>query len=201
MGGAPEEREYFLKSLKIHITGGRISQKKNLRQRREETKGGANVSKFTKFKKNQKNIFLALGTLFAEYLCDLVHVLDHRHRGKKFILVLDNLRAHQRDLLDLILSPRGHQYIFLPPYSPMLNPVEHCFSIFKSGTKQELVARHREICATDRLQHGQKMAARARILKDIMKNNIPLITPEKVAHSYAKILYLFPLCIMGLDIH
>ena len=98
---------------------------------------------------------------FRDYLFDLVRTLDRSYPGHRFFLNVDNLKAHQASTMTEFLLTRGHHYLYLPPYSPMLNPVEYCFSTFKAGTKAEIVARYGEICNTDRLPWGQKTRARA----------------------------------------
>jgi transposase len=67
------------------------------------------------------------------------------------ILLMDNLSAHKSDQVRAALQARGVQLIFLPPYSPDLNPIEHCWSKMKAAlraakarTWEELVAAVRE---------------------------------------------------------
>lgn len=50
---------------------------------------------------------------------------------KHSVLVMDNAAFHKRnDILDLIMSS-GHYPLFLPPYSPHLNPIEHTWAYVK----------------------------------------------------------------------
>lgn len=44
---------------------------------------------------------------------------------KNSILVWDNASFHKSQELKDILTKAGHTMIFLPPYSPDLNPIEH----------------------------------------------------------------------------
>ena len=83
----------------------------------------------------------------------------------------------------------------------MMNPVDYCFSTYKNATKRELTARYNEICATDHLPWGQKMAARARILQSVMRNNVDVFTPQRVANTYGHVMSLMPACLAGEDIH
>ena len=49
-------------------------------------------------------------------------------------ILLDNAPSHRH-----LQSPTAnHQVVFLPPYSPFLNPIENCFSVLKADAKQRL---------------------------------------------------------------
>jgi len=52
------------------------------------------------------------------------------------IVVLDNLSSHKSERVRKALEPIGCQLVFLPPYSPDLNPIEHAFSKFKNEIKK-----------------------------------------------------------------
>ncbi|HET8541250.1 MAG TPA: transposase [Anaeromyxobacter sp.] len=51
------------------------------------------------------------------------------------IVVLDNVGAHKSQTVRLIES-RGARLLFLPPYSPDLNPIELCWSKLKALLKE-----------------------------------------------------------------
>jgi transposase len=48
------------------------------------------------------------------------------------IVVLDNLSAHRSQAAREAVEARGARLIFLPPYSPDLNPIERCWSKLKT---------------------------------------------------------------------
>lgn len=48
------------------------------------------------------------------------------------ILVMDNLAAHKSEQTLQLLSQNGVQVLFLPPYSPDLNPIEKMWSKIKN---------------------------------------------------------------------
>ena len=48
------------------------------------------------------------------------------------MLVLDNLGAHRSDEARKIITERGAHLLFLPPYSPDLNPIELAWSKVKT---------------------------------------------------------------------
>ena len=63
----------------------------------------------------------------------LLHLFDApavKSSSSPFTLVLDNASIHKGDIPEVIFQV-GHTPIFLPPYSPPLNPIEYAFSQWK----------------------------------------------------------------------
>ena len=59
---------------------------------------------------------------------------------------MDNFSAHKGERVRRLIEDRGCQLLFLPPYSPDLNPIEEAFSkikrllrVFGARTKEALV--------------------------------------------------------------
>lgn len=48
------------------------------------------------------------------------------------IVIMDNLRAHKVAGVSQLIEARGARVIYLPPYSPDLNPIEKCWSKIKT---------------------------------------------------------------------
>jgi len=46
-------------------------------------------------------------------------------------LIFDNAAFHKKKDLETIAQENGHHVLFLPPYSPDLNPIEHDFANLK----------------------------------------------------------------------
>jgi transposase len=59
------------------------------------------------------------------------------------IIVLDNLSAHKSQRTKELIEERGCQLLYLPAYSPDLNPIEEAFSKIK-GALRKVQARTRE---------------------------------------------------------
>ena len=59
------------------------------------------------------------------------------------VIVLDNLGAHKEDKVRKLIEERGCEVLYLPPYSPDLNPIEEAFSKVK-GLLRRSQARTRE---------------------------------------------------------
>lgn len=72
------------------------------------------------------------GTDAAVFEAFVKHVLVPKLKPGD-IVVLDNLGAHKPDGIRKLIEAAGATLLFLPPYSPELNPiVEECWSKFKA---------------------------------------------------------------------
>lgn len=52
------------------------------------------------------------------------------------IVAMDNLSVHKREAVRELIEGRGCTVLFLPPYSPDLNPIEHAFSKLKAHLRR-----------------------------------------------------------------
>jgi transposase len=59
------------------------------------------------------------------------------------VVILDNLSSHRRASIRALIESAGAQLLFLPPYSPDLNPIELVFSKIKQLLRS-LACRTRE---------------------------------------------------------
>ena len=54
------------------------------------------------------------------------------HLNENSVLIMDNMESHHAKAVRNLLDSSGVRYIYLPPYSPDLNPVEKFWSKVKS---------------------------------------------------------------------
>ena len=54
------------------------------------------------------------------------------------VIVMDNATFHRKSSLSFIAHRHGHKIIFLPPYSPELNPIENFWSWLKGKLRKVL---------------------------------------------------------------
>jgi Transposase and inactivated derivatives len=54
------------------------------------------------------------------------------------VIVMDNAAFHRKKLLISLAENRGHTIIFLPPYSPELNPIENFWAWLKAKLRKHL---------------------------------------------------------------
>lgn len=52
------------------------------------------------------------------------------------VVILDNLASHKSEKAAAILKDRGAWFLFLPPYSPDLNPIEMAFAKLKAHLRR-----------------------------------------------------------------
>ena len=52
------------------------------------------------------------------------------------VVILDNLSSHKSEKAAAILKDRGAWFLFTPPYSPDLNPIEMAFSKLKAHLRR-----------------------------------------------------------------
>jgi transposase len=55
------------------------------------------------------------------------------------VVILDNLRAHKSPVAEKTILARGAWILFLPPYSPDLNPIEMAFAKLKALLRKRAV--------------------------------------------------------------
>ena len=48
------------------------------------------------------------------------------------VVVMDNLSSHKRPIIAQLVADAGAELVYLPPYSPDLNPIEMMWSKVKS---------------------------------------------------------------------
>jgi len=54
------------------------------------------------------------------------------------VIVMDNAAFHRKSRLPLIAQAHGHSLVFLPPYSPELNPIERFWNWLKHRMRSTL---------------------------------------------------------------
>ena len=88
------------------------------------------------------------------------------------VVILDNLSSHKSERAERLIRSRGAWLLFLPPYSPDLNPIEMAFSKLKAHLR----------------------AAAARTIDDLWKaigDICSLFTPEECSNYFSAAGYGF----------
>lgn len=52
---------------------------------------------------------------------------------------MDNMRSHHAQITKQVLDTSGIKYMYLPPYSPDMNPIEEMWSKIKAHLRKEKV--------------------------------------------------------------
>jgi transposase len=67
------------------------------------------------------------GDIFFSFIKDVINTLTE----EGYIFLFDNVAFHKKKEMLEYITEKGHRYMFSPPYSPNLNPIENTFSIIK----------------------------------------------------------------------
>lgn len=81
----------------------------------------------------------SVGTVTGHYLSFLKATLDEMDKYpemKGHYLVMDNAPIHSSIDIGKYIHSRGYRCVYLPPYSPELNPIEQFWSVVKSKVKR-----------------------------------------------------------------
>ncbi len=73
---------------------------------------------------------------FTQFVQETLLHRMNAYPNENSILILDNARAHSPEIVDYAFNEYGVLVIFLPPYSPDLNPIERFFSSIKATFKR-----------------------------------------------------------------
>jgi transposase/transposase-like protein len=86
--------------------------------------------------KAKKTVGTVTGHYF-NFIYDTLEVLDRHEQFKGHYLLMDNAPIHSSEQIRRLIESRGYGCVYLPPYSPELNPIEQFWSIVKSKIKRE----------------------------------------------------------------
>lgn len=74
---------------------------------------------------------------YLNLIASTLDVMDRQEEFKRHYLIMDNAPIHTSDSIRRFIESRGHGCVYLPPYSPELNPIEPFWSVVKSKFKRE----------------------------------------------------------------
>lgn len=79
-------------------------------------------------------VFHRASSANAEAFLDFLRLLKEKYSDRFLVLVLDNARIHHANMVQAFLDGEegsAFHFIFLPPYSPHLNPIERLWKWLK----------------------------------------------------------------------
>ncbi|KAG1437079.1 hypothetical protein G6F56_013278 [Rhizopus delemar] len=74
---------------------------------------------------------------YFNFVAATLDVLDKHEQFKGHYIVMDNAPIHTHLDIQKYIEQRGYGCIYLPPYSPELNPIEQFWSVCKSKLKRQ----------------------------------------------------------------
>jgi transposase len=93
----------------------------------------------SKFRANTFGFYAINGTSAIDFepdskkesVCDFLRKIWKANSGKKIVAVLDNFPSHKAEITRIQAKDFGIDLIYLPPYSPDLNPIEFIWKSIK----------------------------------------------------------------------
>ena len=73
----------------------------------------------------------------ATEICEMLRKLSVEYAGKTIHIVLDNARYQKCDAVKDLASLLGIELIYIPPYSPNLNPIERLWKFVKGKLRSK----------------------------------------------------------------
>lgn len=133
------------------------------------------------------------GETFKQFMVSLEVIIG----GSNSVIIMDNAPVHR----GIIEEFPALKIKMLPPYSPFLNPIENCFSVFKTFIKQYLATQTMQ-CTSERASRlGVSLVAlRESVLQEAIEVALPQITRSVVERTYGHANTYLTRCLQGDDI-
>jgi transposase len=74
---------------------------------------------------------------FMNFILQVLKEMDKFPEMKGHYLIKDNASIHKDEAIMKLIERRGYNYLYLPPYSPELNPIEQFWSVLKAFVKNK----------------------------------------------------------------
>ena len=72
-------------------------------------------------------------------MCNFLKAVWEANIGKNIIMILDNFQSHKAKIVRQYAKDHGINLIYLPPYSPDLNPIEFIWKSIKREISCEFI--------------------------------------------------------------
>ncbi len=66
-----------------------------------------------------------------EDVCEFLKEIKSKNPVKNIVIILDNFRSHRAKVTVDLAEENGIELVYLPPYSPDLNPIEFIWKSIK----------------------------------------------------------------------
>jgi hypothetical protein len=107
--------------------------------------------------------------------------------------IMDNCSVHNEEDVAWACDMFGCDYNFLPPYSPMLNPVEGCIADIKRGIATAFATTLRPALLNLHAgPYGQRIKMRTQLILDALNGALGVVTPQLVQPHVHHMMGQFP---------
>lgn len=90
---------------------------------------------------------------YFNFVAETIKIMNQYEEFKGYYLIMDNCPIHNHGDIRKYIEAHGYGCVYLPPYSPELNPIEQFWSVCKSKVKREalleeetLSSKIRDVC-------------------------------------------------------
>lgn len=138
----------------------------------------------TKRKAPEDRLSVPKGTTgghYLQFLNDTMDIMDDFPEMKGYCIIMDNAPIHVPKLIDPVITKRGYTPIYLPPYSPELNPIEQFWAVVKGKVKRNklsdletLTSRITEAAEAIPVQHIRGFVQHSVNQFDNCRNKVPI---------------------------
>jgi putative transposase len=101
--------------------------------------GNIKANAFAFYSINGNNLIDFKDCSNAENVCEFLEKIVEENKGKIIILILDNSKTHHAIKTVTRAKELGIILVFLPPYSPDLNPVEYVWKTIKREVSVKVI--------------------------------------------------------------
>lgn len=137
----------------------------------------------TKYKANAFGFYALNGTPVIDFkehskkedVCDFFREIRFRNPEKEIVVILDNFRSHRAKDSVKCAQECGIKLIFLPPYSPDLNPIEFIWKSIKRVISHTFIRdldHLREIILENFLNYASRLSFAERWIEKFLSEKI-----------------------------
>jgi len=149
---------------------------------------------------NIKAIFESIILVFLIFFTNLCQIIVQMEINNPCI-ILDNCPIHKNEEIDWISNNYDCEYRFLPPYSPMLNPIEEVIKDVKHDIKSQFADPLRsKILNIKSPQKGSRSFERFRILKIALQKAIESQGKNAIKSHFNSMMAKLPSALGKLDL-
>jgi len=130
-----------------NVNTSRLWSFKKLRIRKNTGKS-EKVNSFGFYALNGNSVYSTKESSKKEKIAKFLQEIRRKNRWRKIVVIWDNFKSHKSKLVNETAKKLGIILVFLPPYSPDLNPIEFIWKSIKKELSSKFLMRKEEVKET-----------------------------------------------------
>lgn len=113
-----------------------------------------------------------------EYVCEFFDEIRLKNPVKNIVVILDNFRSHRAQTTIDYANEKGIELVFLPPYSPDLNPIEYIWKSIKKIISKDFIidlSHMKRIILDSFLNFSSKLSFAKRWIEKFLDNKLEML--------------------------